>query len=273
MRSALTPCVLSLALTLAFGSSPAAASGHCQPVTVTPVASDPGAFLIQTPSRSTIARRPAPPHAHAATAAVLEIAVRPGWFDADGDTIGTPHDTVVVTPGTIVRWVRAGPGFHTITSGRDSGDPNAESEYNAVFDDATPLFEHTFTTPGLHDFFCYIHEPNMMGSVLVTDPNTGVGEAGPFRRATFSRSPSPNPSRSGAAFAIVLPRSVAVRLDVLDVAGRTVTNLHDGPLTAGEHAFHWDGRGRDGRAAPSGRYFVRLVAGDVRESRPVTLAR
>jgi plastocyanin len=273
MRVAPLPCVLSLALLLSSGASPAAAGGHCQPVTVTPVASDPGAFLIQTPSRSTVARRPAAPAAHAATAAVLEIAVRPGWFDADGDTIGTPHDTVVVTPGTIVRWVRAGPGFHTVTSGRDSGDPTAESEYNAVFDDLTTSFEHTFTTPGLHDFFCYIHEPNMMGSVLVTDPNTGVGETGPFRRATFSRSPSPNPSTSGAAFAIALPRSVVVRLDVLDVAGRTVASVHDGPLTAGEHAFRWNGRDREGRIVPSGRYFVRLLAGDVRESRPVTLAR
>jgi len=273
MRIPLTSCVFSLALLCSAGTTPAAASGHCQPVTVTPVASDPGAFLIQTPSRSTVARRPAPPHAHAATTAVVEIAVDPGWFDADGDTLGTPHDTVVVTPGTIVRWVRAGPGFHTITSGRDSGDPTAESEYNVVFDDQTLVFEHTFTTPGLHDFFCYIHEPNMMGSVLVTDPNTGVGEPGPFRRATFSRSPSPNPSSGGAAFAIALPRSTAVRLDVLDVAGRTVASIHDGPLTAGEHAFRWNGRDRAGRLVPSGHYFVRMLAGDVLESRTVTIAR
>jgi len=272
MRVAPTCFILSLAFLCLAKVSTVAASGHCQPVTVKPIASEPGAFLIQTATRSTVARRPAAPSAHAATAAVVEISVHPGWFDADGDTLGTPHDTVVVTPGTIVRWVRTGPGFHTITSGRDSGDPTAESEYNAVFDDLTTVFEHTFTTPGLHDFFCYIHEPNMMGSVLVT-ANTGVGDVGPFRRATFSRSPSPNPSSSGAAFAIALPRSAVVRLDVLDVAGRSVASIHDGPLTAGEHPFRWNGHDRQGRLSPSGRYFVRMLAGDVLESRPVTLAR
>jgi len=276
-RIAFTVCRALLVILLALACSPApsvaAPRGHCQPVTVTPVAGEAGAYRIETPLRTTIARRAAPPAARTAASAVVEISVYPGWFDTDGDTIGTPHDTVVVALGTVVRWVRVGPGFHTITSGRDSGDPTAESEYNAVFDEATTSFEFTFTTPGLHDYFCYIHEPAMMGSVLVTQPNTGADGPGAIRRATFSRDPAPNPSRGGASFAIVLPRSAAVRLEVLDVAGRTVARVHDGALTAGEHAFQWDGRARDGRPAASGRYFVRMSAGDVRETRPIAIAR
>ncbi len=264
--------ILALVLALTPRASEAAPRGHCQPVTVTPVAGQPGAFRIETPRRTTIARRVVAPATRSAAAAVVEIAVYPGWFDTDGDTLGTPHDTVVVEPGTVVRWVRVGPGFHTVTSGRDSGDPMAESEYNAVFDELTTSFEYTFSSPGLHDYFCYIHEPAMMGSVLVSDPNTDAGGPGLLRRATFSREPSPNPSRGGAEFAIVLPRSVAVRLEVLDVAGRAVARIHDGALSAGEHAFRWDGDARDGRPVPSGRYFVRMRAGDTRETRPITIA-
>src|SRR5262245_7698806 len=98
--------------------------GHCAPATVTPIAGEAGAYRVQTPHGPIFARRqPAAPSA--ATAQLAVIHVFPIAFDADGDTLGTVHDTIVVAPGTTVRWVRAGPGFHTVTNGADSGDPDA----------------------------------------------------------------------------------------------------------------------------------------------------
>src|SRR5262245_36633389 len=84
----------------AAGVAPAAPTmagmrGHCAPAIVTPVAGDPGAYRIQTPHGSTIARRPAPPSRLTATQ-VAEIRVFPSSFDADGDTLGTVHDTILV---------------------------------------------------------------------------------------------------------------------------------------------------------------------------------
>jgi plastocyanin len=224
--------------------------GHCAPAVVTPVAGDPGAYRIQTPHGTTIARRPAPP-SRITAAPVAEIRVFPASFDADGDTLGTEHDTILVAPGTTVRWVRAGPGFHTVTNGADSGDPNAAAEYSYIFDDLTNSAERVFTEPGRHDYFCFIHEPVMEGSIIVTSATAGVGPSGVLTRPAFTRPPAPNPTRGTLAFAIGLPRATQVSLAVLDVAGRQVARLQSGPLAAGEHAFRWDGRSSDGRLAQS----------------------
>src|SRR5262249_35208772 len=139
----------------------AAVRGHCAPAIVTPVPGDPGAYRIQTPHGTTIARRPAPAAHPLAAAQVVEIHIFPAAFDADGDTLGTVHDTILVAPGTTVRWVRKGPGFHTVTNGADSGDLNAANVFNWVFDDETASKDTVFTEAGRWDYFCFIHEPIM----------------------------------------------------------------------------------------------------------------
>ena len=269
IRRLLAP-LLALAL---LESHPASASptGHCAPYTVTPVAGDPGAFRIQTARGTTVARRAPQPKFVGLAGAVAEFRVFPNSFDADGDTLGTVHDTILVAPGTTVRWVRGGPGFHTVTNGVDSGDLNAASEYNYIFDDLTTSAERVFTTVGQHDFFCFIHEPVMMAAIIVTSVTTDVPGPGVIRRPMFTRSPSPNPTRGDVRFGIALPRSTRVLLSVRDLTGRTVATLRDEPMPAGEHFVRWDGRARDGRLAPAGRYFIQFAAGDVRESRAVSL--
>jgi len=108
--------------------------------------------------------------------------------------------------------------------------------------------------------------------VLVVAATVDV-KPGVIRKATFSRPPSPNPTRGDVAFAVVLPRATAVRISVHDVLGRTVATLEDGPLSAGEHPYRWNGRAADGRVAGSGRYFVRLSAGSTLETRAISLVR
>src|SRR5262249_20674182 len=243
------------------------------PARITPVPGDPGAYRIETPHGVKIARRAAPPAAPLVTADVVEFRVFPAAFDADGDTLGTLHDTVVVAPGTLVRWVRAGPGFHTVTNGADSGDPTAAMEYSAIMDSATTSYERTFTTEGRHDFYCLIHEPLMEGSIIVTSATAGVTPPGLLRHPAFTRPPAPNPTRGDVVFAVALPRTQTASLSVHDVAGRTAVSRQSGVLTAGEHAFRWDGRAADGRRVATGRYFVRFAADEVRETRAVTLIR
>jgi hypothetical protein len=70
----------------------------------------------------------------------------------------------------------------------------------------------------------------------------------------------PNPLRTSARFSISLPRGSHVSLAVFDQQGRRVRVLLEANLPAGEHTAGWDGRTDSGRAAPSGVYFVRLVA-------------
>ncbi len=67
--------------------------------------------------------------------------------------------------------------------------------------------------------------------------------------------PRPSPTAGATTIAVSLAAPSAVRLDVLDVLGRTVATLVDGPLPAGEHTARLDG----GALAP-GVYAVRLTA-------------
>lgn len=247
--------------------------GHCSPYTLAPVAGEAGAFKVTTARGSIIARRNTQTFAPSATQAVAVYRVYPNSFDADGDTLGTVHDTIVVAPGTIVRWERRGPGFHTITNGADSGDPNAATEFSDIFDETVTVVQRVFTTPGRHDFFCFIHEPVMLGSIIVTTATTGVGGPGVIREPAFTRAPSPNPSRGPVTFAIALPHASRARVQVLDVTGRRVANVFDDALTAGEHTLRWDGRDASGRAVESGRYFLQLQVGDQHVSRAIVRTR
>ena len=251
--------------------SSAAATGHCAPARVTAVPGDPGAFLIETAHGSTVARRPIPPAV--LTPPTATFRVYPWMIDFDGDTLKTIRDTIVVVQGSTVSWLQYQPDFHTITSGADSGDPNAGAEFNAILDGVgTTRFDFTFTTLGQHDFFCFIHEPIMEGTVIVI-PATADVTPGILREAGFTRPPAPNPTRGGVSFAIALPRALRVQLSVLDIAGRVVATIEDAPLPAGERSYRWDGRANDGRPLRSGRYFVRLAAGDRAQTRAVSLIR
>lgn len=67
--------------------------------------------------------------------------------------------------------------------------------------------------------------------------------------------PRPSPTAGETTLTVSLAAPALVRLDVLDVLGRTVATVLDGPLGAGTHAARLDGA-----ALAPGVYAVRLVA-------------
>ena len=77
---------------------------------------------------------------------------------------------------------------------------------------------------------------------------------------------SENPARGPLRVECALPRAAFVRVSVLDVQGREVARLAEGPLEAGRHAFAWEIHGR----AP-GIYFARMFADGREFTRRVTL--
>lgn len=99
----------------------------------------------------------------------------------------------------------------------------------------------------------------------------GVLDAAPgaARARLTLAAPAPNPSRGGVALAFTLPRAGRADLRVYDVSGREVAALASGTHAAGLHEARWDGRGADGRPAPGGVYFARLVTDDGAETRRV----
>ena len=82
----------------------------------------------------------------------------------------------------------------------------------------------------------------------------------------LSVGPNPTPGRLTLSFA--LGRETAVDARVLDLQGRTVAVLANGPFAAGSHQLTWDGA----RSAP-GVYFVQLRRGVEQTTRRVLIAR
>ena len=83
----------------------------------------------------------------------------------------------------------------------------------------------------------------------------------------------PNPFNPDVTIRFQLGAPAPVRLAVFDVLGRPVRRLFVGSLQPGLHGVVWDGRDDGGRDVGSGRYFYRVLTGNVRETGQMTLLR
>ncbi|MBD3236695.1 MAG: hypothetical protein GF330_08325 [Candidatus Eisenbacteria bacterium] len=80
----------------------------------------------------------------------------------------------------------------------------------------------------------------------------------PTRLALHAARPSPFGCEGSAQIRFDLPEATRIRLDVVDVNGRVVRCLLDGPLPAGTQSAIWNGRDSQGHAVDSGIYFCVL---------------
>lgn len=99
--------------------------------------------------------------------------------------------------------------------------------------------------------------PGAPASVLDAGPAPGVPNG-------FAASIGPNPFRDRATVSLALPANTHVGVHVLDATGRRVRTLHRAGWGPGVLRLDWDGTADDGRALPSGVYFVSIEAGDSR---------
>ena len=75
----------------------------------------------------------------------------------------------------------------------------------------------------------------------------------------------PNPFNASVQIPFAVWQSnTPVELTIHDVLGRTVRTLTSGPMAAGRHVLHWDGRNAAGESVGNGAYLVQLRAGDQR---------
>jgi hypothetical protein len=94
------------------------------------------------------------------------------------------------------------------------------------------------------------------GWVYVEDIS-GVEIPDPVARETLIERVSPNPASGPVTIGYYLPAASRPSLDIFDVLGRRVRSL-DAPGNAGRHEVTWDGLDSEGRAIPSGVYWIRL---------------
>lgn len=69
---------------------------------------------------------------------------------------------------------------------------------------------------------------------------------------------APNPARGQVRVEFTSPRATIVRIGVIDVTGREVAVLADGPYRSGRNAIEWSGRAGD-RELSAGIYFMRIT--------------
>ncbi|HKK69874.1 MAG TPA: choice-of-anchor V domain-containing protein [Candidatus Krumholzibacteria bacterium] len=82
----------------------------------------------------------------------------------------------------------------------------------------------------------------------------------------------PNPFNPSTQIRFELDRGESVRLEIVDLRGRRVRTLVDGPRTPGRHEVTWNGRDDAGAPVASGVYRTRLIVGGDVLSRSMTLA-
>jgi hypothetical protein len=127
-------------------------------------------------------------------------------------------------------------------------------------------------------YMLFISPTEQSGALWVDDfafapvPLVGVGD-GPRAAGFELRGASPNPSFGRTRVEFTLAEDAAVTLRLVDISGRVVRTLHEGPLAAGAHAMVWDGRSDEGRALPAGVYQAVLRSDKGQSSRRLVLAR
>lgn len=93
------------------------------------------------------------------------------------------------------------------------------------------------------------------GVTRVADP---VPEGNPLARLYLV---GPNPATRIVRIMCELPDGESTHLAVYDALGRQVRVIHEGPLPAGAHEMHWDGRNDSGTRVAAGVYYARFAAG------------
>jgi FlgD Ig-like domain len=98
------------------------------------------------------------------------------------------------------------------------------------------------------------------------------GDVGSSPRISLGQ-PCPNPTTGSARMDVEIAAPGEVTLEVFDVMGRHVaTPLHELKL-AGHHVLDWDGRHMSGEPLRAGVYYLRLSAGSLRTTQPITIVK
>lgn len=180
-----------------------------------------------------------------ASSATLSLAPRAIFVGGDLDGDGAPEvDVRALPPGTTVTI-----GGSTVACDRIVFEPVGGGE---VTDVRSTFVSLNGLPPGIPVEGVRLSAVSTGGSTVAVTPRLPAG------RTLELRGMAPNPARGSSTLRLALGEAARVRVDVLDVSGRIVATLHDGPLAAGEHALAWSGRTANGQRVAPGLYLARV---------------
>ena len=182
-------------------------------------------------------------------------AIRGTVADIEGNGIVGATVHLINGNGQAVSSVRSGADGRYELVGLPSGSeyrvmassPGFDSRYNNEarrFEEATPLAVG-------------IGRPVDVDFMLSSSTSSAPAEPGTISGLELKGN-HPNPFTSGTSIELALAEPGHVKLTVLDITGREVARLHDGRMSAGEHAIRWNGTSADGSAAANGVYIYRV---------------
>lgn len=110
---------------------------------------------------------------------------------------------------------------------------------------------------------------NFIKETVLGEEVTGVAEVIPAEFALSQNSPNPFNPTTTIEFSV--PQNGHVTLNVYDILGRHVRTLVDGAYNPGRHAIVWDAKNDRGDMVSTGVYFYVLKAGNMRDTKKMTL--
>jgi DNA-binding beta-propeller fold protein YncE len=163
---------------------------------------------------------------------VADPASTPASFFEVSSATGTVLRQTVVNEGFLIEQIRWTPETGTVLAGRS---PDGEVGYVSSNGDRTALL----APPAEVDVtgrtvVAAIPGPDRIEIVALAPV---ASEPGPTAGPALAV--GPNPSAGPVAVRLTWPETGPARVEVLDVLGRTVAVLHDGPLASGPHTFSW----------------------------------
>jgi hypothetical protein len=191
--------------------------------------------------------------------------------DVSGD--GLPDIVVGCNNGDIFAWHSDGTpvngwprsveyGFYATSALADlDNDGDLEvvaSGYDAqvhVFDCSTPYSDDAMEWPKMNND---LYNSGLYGGPSRAGVTPGDEEVFP---AKVSLAGYPNPAVSTVGIRLGIPSTQvneAFSVDVFDVRGRHLRQIHSGELEPGFHEFHWNGRNKSDAEVSSGIYFVKV---------------
>jgi carboxypeptidase T len=186
----------------------------------------------------------------------------------------TDYDYGLVEAKTTGAW-SALPGRSTVLGGTGGGQPTGVPLYEGARRNWRPerVDLSSFAGPGATavSFQFGVHSngsENFDGwrvdsmRIVTFDPAAqpapvAVGDGEALARLDLA-TPMPNPTRGRVRLAFAWPYGGRARLEVLDLQGRRIRTLLDGPLRASRYEMGWDLRDLEGRPVAPGLYLIRL---------------